>query len=167
MNSALGHVHGTPACFSGRRALLSQHRKISYRSLCFQGSLQLFSMFLYAFVTNKTSAQDTQKWEEGNSSVCKSQEPVFSYGKNAHSWQCAYSQSYLQEGRHRWITSQPAPATEIQASERLFPKWELSGNLGVTPDGDLWPTHANRHTCMHLLETNTHTCAQTYKILKT
>lgn len=36
------------------------------------------------------------------------------------------------------FTSQPTQATgEFQASERLFPKLELSGNLGMTPDADL------------------------------
>lgn len=35
-------------------------------------------------------------------------------------------------------TSQPTQTTgEFQASERLFPKRELSANLGVIPDADL------------------------------
>lgn len=59
------------------------------------------------------------------------------------------------------FTSQPAQATELQASERLFPKWELSGNLGVTPDCDLWSTNANRYI---FLETNTNMCMHIQKI---
>lgn len=61
------------------------------------------------------------------------------------------------------FTSQPTQATgEFQASERLFPKLELSGNLGMTTFDCHMQTDTYIHFPPRVHTTHTHITMHTY-----